>query len=59
MRARAVLQDRADQVVGDGLHEHLAFDHLRGEGAQHIQAEGRFDVAEVVLDLPPAAIQRD
>jgi hypothetical protein len=33
VRVRTIPEDRADQVIGDGQHEHLAFNHLRGECA--------------------------
>ena len=57
--AGGVLQDGANQIVGDGLQQDLALDHRWGASAQHIQPEGRLDVAEVALDLPAQAIQLD
>lgn len=47
----------ADQIVGDGMHPQLAFDHRGGECAQHIQTEVGLDLTIVKFDLPTQSIQ--
>jgi len=46
------LHQRANQVVGNGVHHDFLFHHCGGLAAQHVHAEGDFDFTEVKFDAP-------
>jgi len=52
-----LLHEGADEVVGNGMHGDLLADHGGGLAAQHVHAEGDFDVAEEEFDGPSAQIE--
>ena len=46
------LHQRADQVIGNGVHHDFFFHHGGSLAAQHIHTEGDFDFTEMEFDAP-------
>jgi len=57
MLASRFEHEQSNQVVGDGLQMDLLFDHIRSKGAEHIEAESRFDIPKVQFYLPAAEVK--
>jgi hypothetical protein len=57
MEMRALLHQASDQIVGDPVHEHFAFDHLRVPATQHVHRQQGLDLVEVQFDPPTPPVE--
>src|SRR3984885_12475042 len=57
-RVGRLRHQQADQIVGQQAYPQLFLDHRRRHTAQHLHPQGRFDVADVELNMPTARVER-
>ena len=52
-----LLHEGADQIVDDGVQGDLLADHVGSATAQHVHAEGDFNISEKQLNTPAAQVE--